>query len=275
MEPYLNQEKLTKLHEVQLELLIEFDRICKDHNLVYQLYSGTLLGAVRHKGFIPWDDDLDVCMLRDDYEKFLMIYKSNQTANYFLQTHKTDEKYVHSFARLQKNGTTLVQKQWTHTGMSSKIFIDIFPLDDVNPNSLFGKLQYHLVYQFKRIKRIRRSNDAWLQTTKSGKLKRVLQKPLKMLPMHWFNSIETLFMTMLNGKEKQVSLLTDGGKETYLPYMVEKDTFYNVTNIEFEGHEFLAPANYEEILSRNFGDFMELPPEDKRSPHHGIIELEF
>ena len=85
---------LKELQNIQMEILVEFDRICKKNNIKYQLFAGTLLGAIRHKGFIPWDDDIDVCMLRKDYIKFLNACESDLRENYFLQTFETDEQYI-------------------------------------------------------------------------------------------------------------------------------------------------------------------------------------
>lgn len=143
---------LKKLQKVQLVILMEFDRICKEHNLNYQLFSGTLLGAVRHKAFVPWDDDIDVAMLRKDYNKFLKICKRKLDPQYFLQTHKTDKGYIHSFARIRKNNTLLLQKYWLEIDMHHGIFIDVFPLDKILPDRLIGYLQYHLLYSFRRLK---------------------------------------------------------------------------------------------------------------------------
>src|SRR5690606_2891856 len=136
---------------VQLEILIEFDRICKKNNIKYQLFAGTLLGAVRHKGFIPWDDDIDVCLLRKDYNKFIQACKTDLDSRSFLQTYVTDKNCIIQFAKLRKNNTLFLESGISDCKTHHGIFIDIFPLDNVLPNTFCGKMQQKLLYIIGRI----------------------------------------------------------------------------------------------------------------------------
>lgn len=126
-----NEDKtIAAAQKVMLEILQEIHKICVENNLTYWLEAGTLLGAVRHKGFIPWDDDSDVSMPRADYEKFLKIAQEKLPEDMFLQTQDTDKEYPLSWAKIRKNGTLLVETGETgnekyHHG----IFVDIFPYD--------------------------------------------------------------------------------------------------------------------------------------------------
>jgi len=104
---------LRDIQLTQLEILLEFDRICKKHRIQYHLFAGTLLGAVRHKGFIPWDDDIDVCMLRSEYDRFLSVYTTELADAYFLQNSYTDPSYYNIFSRIRKNGTFFDQPTYT------------------------------------------------------------------------------------------------------------------------------------------------------------------
>ncbi len=268
---------IKKLQQVQLQMLIEFDRICKENKLQYQLFSGTLLGAVRHKAFIAWDDDIDVAMLREDYETFLQICQEKLDEKYFLQTHETDKKYIHSFARIRKNNTLSVQKHWADIDMHHGIFIDVFPLDKISPESFKGKLQYHLLYPLRRLKFLKTNRD---HLTTGSFIKRKLvvlaRFLLKPFPTRSFNRLETRIMSMFENTDAEYSTcLSEGGKETYLPYMIRNDEFYDTIDMDFEGHKFPVPINYDEILTNNFGDYMTLPPIEEQKPHHGIIELNF
>lgn len=275
MYGYLNEETLRKLQMVQLEMMAEVDRICRKHNITYQLFSGTLLGAVRHKGFIPWDDDLDICLIRDDYEKLMTVLLEEMNDSFFLQIPETDKNYVHSFARVQKKNTTLVQQAWEHIEMSKKIFIDIYPLDDINEHSFKGKLQFFALYQFKRLKRMNRANFRIFNDSWRTKVKIAIQKPFTWIPTKFYYNVEKKIHKMLNGKEDYVTVLTDGQKDYYYEHMFNKKKFYDVIEFEFENMKFYGPRNFEEILERTFGDYMSLPSEKDRIPHHGIIELDF
>jgi lipopolysaccharide cholinephosphotransferase len=140
---YLVSAKTKELWAVQLDLLNEFDRVCKKHNLKYILDFGTLLGAVRHKGFIPWDDDVDVSMLREDYEKLILIAPKEFKEPYFFQTPETDYSYDDCVTKLRRSDTCFFtdHSQRPNVSYNQGIFIDIFVLDNVPNADLVTKNQ--------------------------------------------------------------------------------------------------------------------------------------
>lgn len=148
-------DNLRKLQETELEILLETDRICRKYEILYQLSGGTLLGAVRHKGFIPWDDDVDICMLREDYNRFLSICEKELGEKYFLQTYETDSEFFHSFARIRKNNTLALQRQYKGMDMHHGIFIDVFPLDNIIEGRFLGNLQYYMLCYVRKMKNIK------------------------------------------------------------------------------------------------------------------------
>ncbi len=133
-------EKIKKLKEIELELFKQFVRICEKNSLRYFVVGGTALGAVRHKGFIPWDDDIDVALPRGDYEKFLSIAQSWLPENMFLQTYITDKNYPNPFAKLRRSDTAFIEKSASRIKMNHGVYIDIFPLDGYSRPGIKGKL---------------------------------------------------------------------------------------------------------------------------------------
>lgn len=134
---FLVKSKVKELWAVQLDLLLEFDRVCKKYNLKYILDFGTLLGAIRHRGFIPWDDDVDVSMLRDDYDRLLEIGPSEFSYPYFLQSRETDKDYDLAVAKLRRSDTSMIDvESLKHRPVYNQgIFIDIFVWDNCPTNN--------------------------------------------------------------------------------------------------------------------------------------------
>ena len=127
----ISEENLKKLHEVEVEILDEVVRICDKYNLDYYLVGGTLIGAIRHKGFIPWDDDLDISMPRADYEKFLEVAPLELDEKYYLENRKYNEKFHLPFTKIKKNNTEFRETFTSSLDNHKGIFVDIFPLDNV------------------------------------------------------------------------------------------------------------------------------------------------
>ena len=136
-----SSERLRKLQLVQLLSLLEIKRICDKHNIHYTPIGGTLLGTIRHKGFIPWDDDIDVGMLREEYNKFLEVAKDELRPEFFLQTYETDPNYPKALARLCVNGTRYMLKWEKDADIHHGVFTDIFPYDN-SPNDKLQQM-YH------------------------------------------------------------------------------------------------------------------------------------
>ena len=127
----LTTSDLENMHKIQLNMLIEFDKICRRNNIKYILDAGTLLGAVRHKGFIPWDDDIDVRMLRDDYEKFCVVANKELPETMFFQNYKNDKGYPWMYSKIRMKGTKAVRIGQDRLNMEEGIYMDIFPCDGV------------------------------------------------------------------------------------------------------------------------------------------------
>ena len=141
---------LRRLQLVQLELLVELDRVCRKCGIRYLMDGGTMIGAIRHNGFIPWDDDIDVAMLREDYEKFKTVL-GELKPQYFFQDHTTDASYRWGYGKLRKVGTSLIRKGQEHIKCRDGVFIDIFPYDDIPKLRVLQILQDWYLFCLRKI----------------------------------------------------------------------------------------------------------------------------
>ena len=261
------------VQEVELEMLIEFDRICRLHGLPYQLFAGTLLGAVRHKAFIPWDDDIDVAMRRCDYDKFIEYCQKDLGQEYFLQTCFSDPTSIIQFAKIRKNGTRYENEVDNLPTSNTGIWIDIFPLDNVKEESLAAKIQR---FQIQLLYAITTSSVKTRVSISPKRWKRIARKGfsimLKIVPKKDIDKSLLKVFTRYNREDtKFISHLTMGGrKKEYHGYMQKASDFISLKEFEFCGHEFLGPCNYDEVLRNIYGNYMELPPVEKRIPMHGV-----
>lgn len=267
---------LKQVQEVEYEILVEFDRICKKCNIPYQLFAGTLLGAVRHKDFIPWDDDIDVCMRRSDFDKFVEECPKYLKKNYFLQTAKTDSKSVVQFAKIRKNGTAYENAvdnlKDSHTG----IWIDVFPLDNTKAGSISEKIQYFEVTVLYAMitstvkNRVNASRSFW---------KRMLRTCFywftKIVPKHVLEQRLYNVMTRYEGKDVgYIGNYANGTGWSYSAHVRKSKGFYDIIPMKFHKAEFPVPRNYDEVLKHTYGDYMKFPPLEKRKPTHGIVKVD-
>lgn len=226
----LNDKQLKHLQDELLILLVELDRICNKHNIKYYLAYGTLLGAVRHKGFIPWDDDIDVQMLREDYERFCDVCnKELDKEIFFLQTQETDEFYNWVYGKLRLNKTSYIRAGQEHIQQKDGIFLDILPLDKISNN----KYKIAIINFVCKICR----KILWSQVGKrnSGNASlRYLYKLLSYIPR---NLVTRIFeKTAKWDKEKETSLIASHNtfKQIYRSKFYEERIL-----VDFEGMKFL------------------------------------
>ena len=255
-----NNGYLNKLHGELLDIIQEIDNVCSSHGLKYYLIGGTLLGAVRHKGFIPWDDDLDIAMPRDDFEKFVKIANNSLNNSYELQWITTNDEYWQVFAKVSKKHTLFKERildRFTPIG----IFVDIFPLD--LSSDYFSKLE--------RKKRwiVRINTLIWSKNSHEKGFKNVFRRMVaRLLPTVLLQNI--MIRIMKGAKKYGQTHYANFGSQ----YSIQKQTmpigwFGDGVNLEFEGRSFKAPIEYAKVLASIFGpSYLELPPEEKRRCHY-------
>lgn len=241
--------KLEEAKKVMLDILLEFDSICKRNNLVYWLDFGTLLGAVRHEGFIPWDDDLDVSMPRDDYNKFLVIAQKELSEKYFLQNKNTDKNIFIHFSKIRDNNSLYIEKHEIDTNIKyhQGIYIDIFPVNYIKP-SVMKKVSYSFIKQC-----IKLVSNRYISID-------ILANPL---------------ISFLNVYHKANNTYVVRGPEMMTNELkIYKENLFPLSKQKFEGHEFYVPKELDRYLKLFYGDdYMTLPPEHKRKTHAYSIEI--
>ena len=272
---YLRDIQLT-----ELDILLEFDRLCKKFEIKYQLFAGTLLGCIRHNGFIPWDDDIDVCMIRDEYNRFLDIATDELDSKYFLQTFATDKNFIKQLCRIRKINSLCLQSATQYHKMHHGIPISITPLDNIKPNTILGELHrslYQLSIIIFRKLNYSRSLDFCL-SQKNPVVKTIsllLHNISKIIPKRTTDQLQEKIACLFNNQETEyVTHLTNGAsRKKYFAFMMKREEFYDVISGNFEGYEFPIPRSYHQLLTNIYGDYMKPPPVEEQKPKHGIVKL--
>ncbi|TAJ15264.1 LicD family protein [Marinilabiliaceae bacterium JC017] len=252
---HLGINTLDSAQKVMLKLLKDFDRLCRKHQLKYWLDSGTILGAVRHSGFIPWDDDLDVCMPREDYEKFKKIANDYLPEDVFLQTRELDKGTKWRFLKLRDKYSTYIQKSELNRKIKyhQGIFIDIFPYDIVDTNTYSAKI--FLNRNFKR-------SSIPLVKKFYGLFNFLMLAPLKLIPYSvWKN-----YFLKKYSKEKGKYAAT-GLEIMIFHQLIPTSYIFPLKKIKFEDEFFSAPNDCHSYLKHLYGNYMELPPIENRKIH--------
>lgn len=257
-----------ELKKVELDILVQFLRVCDALDLRYFVVGGTLLGAVRHQGFIPWDDDIDVAMPREDYEIFLREGQKYLEDPYFLQTFRTDPQFTVNFAKIRNSNTTFQETSLRGRRMNHGVYIDVFPLDNYPDDP-------------KQERRLRRKN--WFL---SGRLDASFfydkKLPLRSRAKHLLCRLRHPSLT--GALRKRDVLLRSVGKSArivnYCGAWGDKEImpaawYTESCELTFEGLKVRAPKYWHEWLTHMYGDYMQLPPPEKRQGHHycDVIDL--
>lgn len=258
---YLDKEMIRNLQMIQLEMLIEVDRICEKCDIKYNIIAGTLLGAVRHKGYIPWDDDADVALLRSEYEKFrdACITELDQTRFYF-QDHRNTKGYRWGYGKIRRKNTLFLREYQEHMPYEQGVFIDVFPLDGVPDNYLMRCLNNFHCFCIRKIlwSEVGRFAAksffmrAWYHLLSKVSRERVLDYYDKFV----VHSAKNTTMVRI--------LLFPTPNRSFGYY---RKWYENSAKIEFEKQYFWAIKDYNEYLSFKFGDYMTLPPVEQQKVH--------
>ena len=254
-------DKITrdKLRDVQISILDEIVSICMSNGLRYCLTGGTCLGAVRHKGFIPWDDDVDIVMPRADFNRFIEITSKDSDSEFFLDYYITNPAYGRCFAKYCKKNTLFIEPN----GLSQAIYVDIFVQDKVPSSDYTAKSRRPIIiHKLDAITTIRREglNGRDLKT-------KIVYWLTRWMPVRWFFVWETKLMTRFENTDAKC-YLNYGSRYSLINETIPISEFEPYAQMEFEGKIYNVPRNWNLYLSRIYGDYMTLPPEEKRITHY-------
>lgn len=283
-KPLYDVPRLKKAQEVNLKLLLEVDRICRDHDIKYMMDSGTLLGACRHGGFVPWDDDVDIAMTRDNLDKFLKVaprelggdfrlimpYEYHEGNIFFDFTpriiylrSRRNGPFARSYSNFAGSGESgYYEKNLDH------LWLDIFILDNI-PD--FKMADWFIRFCQKVIYGLSMSKRSFLDMKKYSFADRIRVAVLSFMGKFVKMSFLFKLQDRLSRKYDSVpthNLYYSNYQPDFLYVTIKREWAYELTEIPFEGHNLMASRAYKEILHEVYGNYMELPPQDKRVPSH-------
>lgn len=274
----MDDTTLRKIQLTQLEIAKEIKRVCEENHIQYFLVGGTLIGAIRHKGFIPWDDDLDFGMHRREYERFISIAPVKLNKKYFLQTWHTDEEYGYAFAKVRKIGTIFVEANDSSEKKHQEVYVDVFPYDNLPEKDIGKKRHIKRIRHYRELMRMVNKMTVWRRQPTT--IRRIL-KWVTCLP----NIIESRFvdrkkmikkyeveMNRYNDSETELIAQESGGVP-FGKYPVRAEYIKQKVMLPFEDDEFACPFNYDAFLRDIYGDYLKLPPLEKQKCTHQIISL--
>lgn len=259
---HLTNKELRQVQLTQLEMLSEVDRICSKCGIRYNIIAGTLLGAVRHGGYIPWDDDADVAFLREEYEKFRIACETElDRTRFYFQDHRNTPGYRWGYGKLRREGTQFLRVFQEHMPYEQGIFIDIFPMDAVSDSKLVRSWQNFHCFCIRKL--------MWASVGKNACRSGLLRQWYKLLDRipadviyeHYDKYVEK----MNRQKSKWVRILTFPTPNREYGYL--REWYESSERIEFENRKFWGIKDYDAYLSFKFGSYMELPPVEKRKGH--------
>ena len=265
----LDDDMLKRLQKVELELLMEFDRICRKNGIKYSITGGTLLGAVRHGGFIPWDDDADVSMLREEYDKFVKACSRDLDTNrFYFQDIEHTKGYRWGYAKLRRKDSLFLREHQEHMPYEQGIFMDIFPRDSVPDNYFLERVHSLGCFVVRKL--------LWSEVGKYAEKNKVKRMLYYVINRFTNKNVKKYYFKLLNRsrdtKTKRVRALTFPIPHNGKGYLREWYTDYE--DIRFEGHTLMAEKGYLDWLKMEFHNYMEMPPIEKRKCHP-VVNIKF
>lgn len=261
---------IRKVQDRILEIMKYIDRLCRENGIVYYIMGGTALGAVRHGGFIPWDDDLDIFMTPDQYEKFKTVFERERSPQFVLQEWRTTPDHL-EYAKVRMNGTTFIERQFRERrDLHQGIYVDIMILHKVPENRLTQRLVY---FESRYVTLYGLSQRGWQPKSTAHAL---ALKALKLLPNKWLSARCYKRIYKYDGKTEGFRWCYWITKASFRGGLFEEKYFSDPTDIPFEDTMLMGSRHIKEYLSARYGDYMKLPSEaeQKAAVHAEIFDTE-
>ena len=265
-------EILDKLHKAEIEMLKDFMSVCEKHKINYFAIAGTAIGVVRHKGFIPWDDDIDIAMLREDYEKFIQVAKEDLSDKYEFMGPDMEKKYYNLQPAMVRKGTKFVTETAWAAGQEPGLFIDIFIYENIPDDEKEAEKIIKKTYIYKMLYIIRNVN--FFKLVKGGSLNKkiknivcgIIRLFLLLIPngSDWFYKKYISYAKSYYGKSDKYTALCDPGARIM---WVRRDEIFPLVDLPYEDTTMKMINQYDKQLKRHMGDYMKIPPLEKRLNH--------
>ena len=265
----MKEISIEELKDLQTGIALKIHDFCLEHGIRYFLGYGSLIGAVRHKGYIPWDEDIDLGMPRPDYERFIHTF-NGAYPDLKVFAPELDPGYYAPYANVCLEGTLLEEENLSHHGREIGVKVDIFPIDGApSDDAAYARLREKvekwnrfLFYKLTRLgPRFRRDKVLWIKTV----VWKLMLFPLPFAAIQ--RHIRKLAMSCdfeTSERSDKLSFPNPGNTRMH------RSVFEHYIDVEFEGHLFKAPRDYDVYQRAIYGDYMKLPPEEERTPHHGF-----
>ena len=272
----MNNTNIELLHKADLEIVKEVVDICEKNNLMYYMLGGTMLGAIRHGGFIPWDDDIDLGMPRDDYEKFLLIAPKKLSENLKVVNYKTDPKYQYYITRVLDTNTKVIEERIGNDNKYTNVSIDIFPIDGTPNNIILRKIYFFRVLYHRALMSLCYKDSIDRKRPRS-RVERIFLWFMEKIPINKLTTpykqkekIDKLLKSQNVKKSKNIGNIMGAyrTKEIVPAEFYGEGKMYKFEDIELRGMEMA-----DEYLTWTYGNYMELPPEEKRKTHFVFEDL--
>lgn len=272
-EANLTEADMVKLRAVQLELLRAFDQFCRRHGLPYYAIAGTALGAIRHRGFIPWDDDVDLAMPRDAFDHFVRVAPHEIDGRYFVQHHSTDANFPLPMAKLRRNDSQFAEEAVARVSMHQGIFIDIFPIDRKPSSAMGQRAHFSALMALSRMARLRSGYDLRVSHGPTVTLLTFARVALHAIPMRALTRVyEALLKVFRNGGGP---LTIAGGTYGYRREWFDPLWLEETEARAFEDQTVPVFAAVDVYLTHLYGDYMVLPPKSQQTSPHRVALLQF